>query len=74
MTTPSYQVNVWIERDVRQISLETEDGKEIFCLRGEDFDNAITAGFLVPPRHPRPSDEMWLAPAIEYAASMGLLQ
>jgi hypothetical protein len=68
-----YTVNVWMERDRRQLSLETSDGQQVFCLSDEDFEEAITDGFLVPPRHPRPSDDMWLAPAIDYATSMGLI-
>jgi len=69
----NYRVNVWIERDRHQISLETEDGDEVFSLTDEDFDDAIESGYLVPPRHPRPTETMWLTPAIEYATSMKLL-
>ena len=65
--------HTWFERDRKHIRLETEDGQEIFCLWDDDVDAAIEDGYLSTPRSPRPDDSDWLAPAIEYAKSMGLL-
>lgn len=63
----------WFERDRKNVRLETEDGKEVFCLWDDDVDSAIEDGYLESPRRPRPSDEDWLEPAIQYATSMGLI-
>jgi len=74
---PTYSVSYWEERGEASLTLtaERENGEnwEVFTLRNEELAVEIEAGYLVPPRTPRPRDEDWLEPALDYARSMGLL-
>lgn len=68
-----YIVSVWFERDRANISLSLPDGKVIFELWDEDVDEAITDGFLVPPRLASMSSaaandsEAWRSTVLDYA-------
>lgn len=70
-----YEVNVWIERDNRQITLtDLLSGNDVFCLTDEEFDSAIESGYLSRPRGPRPQERDWLNPAIDYGTQIGLIK
>lgn len=70
-----YEVEVWFERDRKHLALSHPDRKRpIVDLWDEAVDDAIESGYLTPPRHPRPTDEMWRAPLVEFARSQGLIR
>lgn len=70
-----YEIEVWFERDRQHLALSHPDRrKPIVELWDEAVSEAITDGFLTPPRHPRPTTEMWRAPLLEYARSQGLIR
>lgn len=69
----NYEVSVWFERDRAHLHLSRND-KTICELWDEAVQAAIDDGFLVPPRHPRPTDQMWLEPMVQYARVMGYIK
>ena len=73
-TDSDYVVNVWFERDRKNVGLSTPKGLTIFNLWDEDVDQAIEDGFLPVPRTPRPSDKDWQPCAVAYARSKGLIK
>lgn len=68
-----YVCATWLERDRKNISLHSPKGRKIFDLWDEEVDDAIEDGFLVVPRHPRPSETNWQPSAVSYARSQGLI-
>lgn len=70
-----YRASTWFERDIRQVGLVDELTDEtIACLEGEDLDSAVEMGLIRAPRHPRPSEEDWLATLLEYATDQGYIK
>jgi len=69
----SFQCSAWFERDRANLTLTTDDGREVFCLWDDEVTEAIEDGYLPTPRLPRPSDSDWLPCAIEYARYYNLI-
>lgn len=70
-----YEVEVWFERDRKHLALTHSSRKmPVVELWDDAVNEAIENGFLVPPRHPRPTTEMWRAPLLEYARSHQLIR
>lgn len=65
--------STWFERDRQHVRLEAPNGRVVFELWDEDVTDAIENGYLSTPRRPRPSDDDWHQPAIDYAVAMGML-
>jgi hypothetical protein len=66
----NFSCNVWIERDRKVLTLYFM-GQEVLTLSDEAVDEAIEGGFLATPRKPRPSEDDWLDPLINYASETG---
>ena len=67
-----FEVSVWFERDRKSLIL-TKDGEDVIALLDDAVDEAIEDGYLTPPHHPRPTDDMWLQPMVDFARSVGAL-
>lgn len=74
-----YVCSVWFERDRRSVSLETPNGRTVFRLQDDDFDQAVEDGFLVPPHMAAMSSRAlndaaaWQPSAVAYARGLGLI-
>jgi len=68
-----YEVNVWFERDRKNIRLETPAGRIVFDFWDEAVDDVIESGFLSVPSGPRPTEKDWLPHAVAYAREQGLI-
>ena len=67
------KADTWFERDRAMVSLEDDDGNEIFTLWDDEVAEAIEDGFLDTPRKPRPSNADWLPCLVQYAKDQGLI-
>ena len=65
-----FSCNVWIERDRKVLTLNFM-GQEVLTLSDEDVDQAIDDGYLATPRGPKPCEDDWLNPLINYAYESG---
>ncbi len=70
-----FEPSAWFERDRRHLQLTDRlTGRELFSLFDEAVDEAITDGFITPPRTPRPHDSDWRNTLVEYARQQGLIE
>jgi hypothetical protein len=65
--------STWFERDRQHVRLEAPNGRVVFELWDDAVTDAIDSGYLSTPRRPRPSDDDWHQPAVDYAISLGML-